>query len=1234
MRLLTLLLLSASITTHAAEDWENQHVFRVNKEAAHATKMPFSSREDALAKSRYDSPWCQLLNGDWKFHWVDHPDKRPVDFYKTDFDASAWKSIPVPSNVELHGYGTPIYSNQTYPFKKDPPFVMGTPPESYTAFAERNPVSSYRRSFTVPDNWNERQTFVAFNGVSSAFYLWVNGKKVGYSQDSRTTAEFNLTPYLHAGENLIAVEVYRYSDGAYLECQDFWRLSGIFRDVYLWSAPPVDLRDFEVRGTLADDYKTGLLTVKADVKNYSADAQTGTLKVELLTPDGKPIASSELAGDVPASGEIRIELQPSVLPGITPWSAEKPVLYTALLSLADSTGNEIVYYAIKIGFSRSEIKEGQLRINGKPIMVHGVNRHDHDPDTGHYITEERMRQDIILMKQNNINTVRASHYPNDPRFLELCDELGLYVIDEANIESHGMGYGPESLAKDPSWEAAHLDRIRNMLERDKNHTCIILWSMGNEAGDGPAFVACSNYIHARDPSRPVHYERAGMAAHVDLFSPMYATIDACENYCRAEEKKPLPKQRPLIQCEYSHAMGNSSGNLMDYWVLFEKERLLQGGCIWDWVDQGLRATKRPPGSVVDLSTNKLPIISHADMDNTLGLVSGYATVNEHPALHATDAGVSIAVEVRPGQSNWGDNPIVTKGDRSYALKLNRGSDIEFFVFDDIWHSVTAKKPEDWVGSWHTLIGSYDGDTLRLIYDGKEIASKEWKGKVATTNSPLGIARNADEPHRSFDGDIRSVRVFQKAVDKMDTVAPALHIDFTQFTRPEGVLQYLAYGGDFGDQPNDNNFCFNGIVTADRKATPQMAEVFKSYQAVRTTSMVDESGKITLSVTNNYTFTNLADFEATWQSRIDGVPGPKGSLGEIDLAPGETTSVTLPLRATDGPGELHIDLEFRLKEKTAWAEAGHLVAWEQFALRPWKAPLSMIDAPTAKTSRVDGKTSIDTGDLKVLIDESTGQIISITTKDGELLKSPLHLNFWRPLIDNDRGNGAAVRSGVWRSAGTSATSTSASISTIGKSCIADFDLNIPAAGTKGRLSYAIYGNAIDVTCTISPNAPANLGQKAPDLPRIGMQCTIPAEFENFTWFGNGPGESHIDRKAGVRAGRYESKVSDLFFPYSKPQETGNRTDIRQMTFATANGRRLTISALSETLLEGGAYPCLMEDFEGRSHPCDIPQRDVITINIDHRQSGVGGTNSWGARPLPKYQIPPNGKYTYSFRISLE
>jgi len=587
-----------SITTEVpsaqVSEWESPSIFRVNKEPAHSTIMPCEKFSKAAKGKWQKSKYYKLLNGKWKFKWSPDPSVRPAGFYDPAYDVCAWDDISVPGNWQLQGYGTPVYANTVYTFKKDPPRVMSEPDKKFTNYKNRNPIGSYRRTFRTPKNWDGKEVFIVFDGVDSAFYLWVNGEKVGYSQDSRTPAEFNITKYLRDGDNVVATEVCRYSDGSYLECQDMWRLSGIFRDVYMVARPKVYIRDYFAKATLDSNYRNGMLEVDIEFKNNTNTKQAPSeVLLTLLDNKGKKVSAkttSYVNEMIDPGKTIKWTTKLDPIKNAKKWTAETPNLYKLVVSVKDQGGKITEAFACNVGFRKVEMIDGTLRVNGQYVYVKGVNRHEHDPDTGHYVDHGMTIKDIVTMKQHNINTVRMSHYPTRPEWYDLCDEYGLYVIDEANIESHGMGYGPESLAKHSQWGPAHLDRTINMFERDKNHPSIIVWSLGNEAGDGVNTRAASAWIKHRDPSRPVQYEQAHRERHTDIFCPMYSLIPDIIKYANAEDT-----YRSLIMCEYSHAMGNSVGNLQDYWDAIESYKYLQGGCIWDWVDQGLRKVDAKTG---------------------------------------------------------------------------------------------------------------------------------------------------------------------------------------------------------------------------------------------------------------------------------------------------------------------------------------------------------------------------------------------------------------------------------------------------------------------------------------------------------------------------------------------------------------------------------------------------------------------------------------------------------------
>jgi beta-galactosidase len=556
-------------------DWENPRVFNINKEEPYATCVPHPGTSSALGFTPASSPFYRSLNGKWKFRWVPKPADRPVGFHRDDYDITPWGEIDVPSNWEFQGYGTPIYVNSDYEFPGEP-----NPPKIPH---DDNPVGSYKRWFTLPPEWKDQQVFIHFGAVKSAFYIWINGRRVGYSEDSKLPAEWNITPYVREGSNSVALEVYRWSDGTYLECQDMWRISGITRDVYLYAAPAIRIRDVAIRAGLDERYRDGRLRVDVELQSHLpvGTPAAGELTLQLLDDSGKPVFTEHQPFGLLGKTSGRVAFSRSI-PSPRPWTAETPVLYAVAVELTAGSGIRQVV-AFRTGFRTVEIKAGQLLVNGVAVRLKGTNRHEHDPRTAHVLSDSVLLRDIRLMKQFNLNTVRTSHYPNDPRWYDLCDRYGIYVIDEANIESHGMGYGDKSLAKDTVWREAHLDRTRRMVERDKNHPSVIIWSLGNEAGDGPNFTATSTWIRVHDPSRPVHYERAGEGPNTDIVCPMYA-------WSYLERYASRVQSRPLIMCEYAHAMGNSTGNLQDIWDIIERYPQLQGASIWDWVDQGFLKT--------------------------------------------------------------------------------------------------------------------------------------------------------------------------------------------------------------------------------------------------------------------------------------------------------------------------------------------------------------------------------------------------------------------------------------------------------------------------------------------------------------------------------------------------------------------------------------------------------------------------------------------------------------------
>ncbi len=556
-------LASVGLTAFAQQpEWQDPNVNAINRATMHTNYFAYESEQAALKGCRLASDNYMTLNGTWKFNWVQNADQRPTDFYKVDFNDKGWDNIQVPGVWELNGYGDPIYVNVGYPwrsqYKNNPPYVPTV----------NNHVGTYRKEIELPADWKGRQIMAHFGSVTSNMYLWVNGKFVGYSEDSKLEAEFDLTKYLRPGKNIIAFQVFRWCDGTYLEDQDFFRYSGVGRDCYLYTRTANHIEDIRITPDLDAQYKDGTLQIDIQMKGK------GTVDLKLLDKEGKEVTTAQVKGSGKQTASMTVS-------NPAKWTAETPNLYTLVANLQEN-GKIIESIPVKVGFRKIELKNGQILVNGQAVLFKGADRHEMDPDKGYVVSRERMIQDIKRMKELNINAVRTCHYPDNNLWYDLCDEYGIYVVAEANIESHGMGYGDETLAKNPLFAKAHLERNQRNVQRGYNHPSIIFWSLGNEAGFGPNFEACYKWIKAEDKTRAVQYEQAGTNEYTDIFCPMYYSYESCENYSKGDIDK------PLIQCEYAHAMGNSQGGFKEYWDLVRKYPKYQGGFIWDFVDQSAR----------------------------------------------------------------------------------------------------------------------------------------------------------------------------------------------------------------------------------------------------------------------------------------------------------------------------------------------------------------------------------------------------------------------------------------------------------------------------------------------------------------------------------------------------------------------------------------------------------------------------------------------------------------------
>ncbi len=999
-------------------DWDNPELVARNKQPGHATLVPYPDEAMALAGERYASPYLKLLNGTWKFSYAPNPASAPAGFEAEAFADGGWDDIAVPGNWQMQGYDKPMYCNVQYPFDaRNYPRVP----------RDDNPTGSYRTRFTVPDGWQGRQIFLLFEGVDSAFYVWVNGQQVGYSQDSRLPAEFDITSYLKDGENTLAVQVYRWSDGSWLEDQDFFRLSGIYRDVYLWAAPPQHVRDFWARTSFDGTYRDASLSVWAAVHNYTARAAGCTLEAQLYDADGTAVLPAPLTAHVQpaAGGEAAVTLEAPVA-NPRKWSAEQPYLYTLLLTLKEARGHVLEFESCHVGFRQVEIKDGRLWLNGVPLLLKGVNRHEHHPDTGHTVSVESMVEDIRLMKQFNVNAVRTCHYPDDPRWYELCDRYGLYLIDEANLESHGLWDRPSN---DPVWRTAFLERGSRMVLRDRNCPSVIIWSLGNESGHGPNHAAMADWVHANDPTRPVHYESADHEPYIDMISVMYPSLDRL-----AELAERPGEKRPLLMCEYAHSMGNSTGNLQEYWDTIAAHKRLIGGFIWDWVDQGIR----------------------------------------------------------------------------------------------------------------------------------------------------------------------------------------------QYT-PDGE-PWFAYGGDFGDQPNDLNFCVNGLVSPDRDPHPGLWEHKKVLEPVQVRPLDLARGLV--EIRNGYDFSDLSGLDVFWRLEADGEVLQQGDLARLALKPGEAAQVRVPFATPRlSPGaECHLTLSFSLAGATPWAEKGHEVAWAQFPL-PIEAPARPVVhlATMPALDLREGKDEIvaASADWRVAFDRKRGRITSFQAGGRELVRRGPGLEIWRAPTDNDappHGHHHALAY-QWQAVGLDRLQ-----ETVGEVVLRRLGPGAARLEVRSRLAAHGRRQGFDIRYTYTLHGSGDLLLDAhvlpfgslPPLPRVGLEMVLPGGLEIFTWHGCGPQETYCDRKRGARVGLYSGTVDEQYYPYILPQDNGNKTDVRWAALTDGAGRGLL--AVGMPLLQVSAHHYSTADLTRARHTCELTRREEIYLHLDAAQCGLGG-NSCGPMTLPQYLVQP-------------
>ena len=1070
-----------SVNAPTGKEWESPENLALNKEQPHAYFFPFQHLDNARKVLPENSKYWQSLDGDWKFHWAPDPDSRPKDFYQTEYDVSSWDAIPVPSSWNIYGiqkdgsqkYGTPIYVNQPVIFQHSVKVddwrggVMRTPPANWTTYKDRNEVGSFRRDFEIPQDWDGREVFISFDGVDSFFYLWINGQYVGFSKNSRNTANFNITPYLQKGKNTVAAEVYRSSDGSFLEAQDMFRLPGIFRTVALYSVPKVYFRDLVATPDLDATYTDGSLTVNAEIRNLDKKAikdykvyyslyanklysDENTLVDGFLSPVIDKIAPNE-------TGSVQTVLK---VKAPNKWSAEFPYRYTLVAELKDKKNRTVEMVSTIVGFRKVEIKDTPASedefglagryyyVNGKTVKLKGVNRHESNPGVGHAITREMMEKEIMLMKRANINHVRNSHYPDDPYWYFLCNKYGIYLEDEANIESHEYYYGAASLSHPVEWKNAHVARVMEMVRANVNNPSIVIWSLGNEAGPGKNFVAAYDALKKFDTSRPVQYERNNDI--VDMGSNQYPSI----GWVRGAVQGKYDIKYPFHISEYAHSMGNACGNLIDYWEAMESTNFFCGGAIWDWVDQSMY--------------------------------------------------------------------------------------------------------------------NYD---------------------------------------------------------------------------PKTGVRYLAYGGDFGDTPNDGQFVMNGIVFGDLEPKPQYYEVKKVYQHIGVKAIDTEKG--VFEIFNKYYFKNLAeDYQLVYSLYEDGKPIMTGKPMDINIAPRQRAQITLPYdhAPLKKDAEYFMKLQFILKDQRPWAAKGFPMAEEQILIKE-ATDRPSISEVTAGAAKLDGfildkdtkRILIKGADFEAIFDPQTGSIYSLKYGNETVIAdgNGPKLDALRAFTNNDnwfyapwfehglhnlihkateykvlnKGNGTLVLSFTVESQAPNAARIKGGTSS-GKNSIEELtDRKFGSNDFKFVTNqiWTVYPDgSIELQSSITSNRSSLV------LPRLGYVMKVPQQYSNFTYYGRGPIDNYADRKSGQFIEQYTNSVAGEFVNFPKPQDMGNHEDVRWCALTNQAGNGAVFVATDRLSASALQYSAL--DLILASHPYQLPKAGDTYLHLDCAVTGLGGNSCGQGGPL--------------------
>ncbi|GAA4701158.1 glycoside hydrolase family 2 TIM barrel-domain containing protein [Phytohabitans rumicis] len=1107
------------------------------QEPPHALLRPYPDARTAAADAAEHSarsPWVASLNGAWRLRIADRPEGVPDRFHTEGYDVSGWPTATVPHTWQSDFVDHPMFRNipeEIWP--DDPPRVP----------RDANPTGAYVRTFDVGRSWSEKRVVLRFEGVTSGYFVWVNGQYVGYDQGGYTPAEFDVTQALRPGRNTVAVQVHRWGSGAYLEDVDQWRYSGIFRDVWLYATPRTYLRDAYVTTDLDGQYRDATLTARVDV---AGPAQGYTVRGSLVDPAGRTV--STMVGQGTLSATVADPAK---------WSADVPNLYALVLELLDPDGRAVQTTSQAVGFREVEVRDAQILVNGQRILIKGTNRAETDPDTGRHVTRAAQRRDVALMKSLHINAVRTSHYPADPYLYDLADKQGLWIADEVDIETHSHENCPNNcLASRPEWQDAFADRFQAMVARDKNHPSVIIWDTGNEAGLGTAHFAMAAWADANEPTRLLYHQSNspnGDAPYADVWGPRYPTPSYVESIARTAT-------RPIVFGEYAHAMGNSVGNFDRFWALARRYPSVQGGFIWDWAD----ANPRQPLYVTpDSSPNRIQAFlvgkpSIVDGHLELSSLDDFVSMFRDPRLDLTGDAVTLDARVRPGE--WaGSFPIVTKG-RAYALQMRDRTTLEFGVTaGGGWATVAAPVPADWYGAWHRVTGVYDGTALRLYVDGAEVATAPRAGALDPGLYEVNVGRNAqtqqdDLRTRLARGHVDDVRVYDRAVPPSATGDPVLALDFDRIERRGDFLSLgLSLSGT------------DGLVGSDRYLQPETVEVAWAHAPVRFTAVDPAAGRVRV---HNEQPAGPLDVRVRW-SLVEVNRVLRSGTVPLRLAPGQTVDLDLGT----APGNPHDRQRWlRVEAVSAPLTAGGpensagkaRYGWDQFPAGGRVVPGVLLPpaAGAAPALSRDGAAIVVTGPgWRYRFDAGTGALASMSAGGRELLRAGPELDVYRPPTSNETyGWGTADRE-IWHELGLDrlrTTVTGVASSTQDGAAVVEVASTAQGTGIAfdQTMRYRIdRRGTITLQHRVVPRG-ARLGA-LPYLPRLGVRIQVPDALDDFAYYGSGPHETYNDRSSGAFTGVWRNTVDGEYVRYSRPQAYGNHTGAKWATLSDGHRSGLLV-----------------------------------------------------------------------------